>query len=161
MLKKQALVILGIIALDQLTKYIVRSAFYMGQTLVITPFFQFTYITNTGVAFGMFQGANLVFAAFTVVVLTGFFFWYHRNMRVLPKWAGASITLIAAGALGNLVDRILLGHVVDFLEFHWKSHYFPAFNVADSCITIGGIILFVSLVKMEFHRTDKNAPNTL
>jgi signal peptidase II len=160
MLKKQGLVILGIVILDQLVKYIVRSELYIGQTIVILPFFQLTHITNTGVAFGMFQGANLLFAAFTVVVLAGFFFWYYRNKTSLPRWIGVAITLIAAGALGNLVDRVVLGSVVDFLEFHWGNNFFPAFNIADSCITVGGVILFLSLIRLEF-RKDKHAPNTL
>jgi signal peptidase II len=152
--KRQLSIILAFILFDQLVKYAVRMYLFVGQTVVILPFFQLTYITNTGVAFGMFQGANLIFTIFTILVLSGFILWYTRHKSAMSGWLDWAVTLIMAGAFGNLVDRLILGHVVDFIEFHWAGHYFPAFNVADSCITIGGIMLFISFVKTEKHVSD-------
>jgi len=150
-MKKQFSIILAIVFVDQVVKYLVRSLMFVGQTNVILPFFQITYIINTGVAFGMFQGSNLIFTIFTVLVLAAFVFWYSRNRAAMTAWLNWAVILIISGALGNLVDRLLLGHVVDFFEFHWAGHYFPAFNVADSCITVGGAMLLIAFVKMEKH----------
>jgi signal peptidase II len=150
-MKKQLGIILAIILIDQLVKYAVRMLLFVGQTVVILPFFQLTHITNTGVAFGMFQGANLVFTIFTILILSGFIFWYSKNKGAMSGWLNWAVILIIAGALGNLIDRLVLGHVVDFLEFHWAGHYFPAFNMADSCISVGGVMLLIAFIRMEKH----------
>ena len=146
-MKKQFSIILAAVFIDQLVKYAVRSVMFTGQTIAIFPFFQLTYITNTGVAFGMFQGANLIFSIFTIIiVLSGFIFWYSRNKSAMSGWLNWAVILIIAGAFGNLIDRIFRGHVVDFLDFSIGSYHWPAFNAADSCITIGGIILLITLL---------------
>ncbi len=133
-----------LVAIDQLTKYLVRAQFALGESLPLLPFFQLTYVTNTGAAFGMFgsaQKANVFFIIFTVAVLVGSAVWYMRQRALLPRPAHAALLLITAGALGNLIDRVALGFVTDFLDVYAGSVHWPAFNVADSCLTVGGILL--------------------
>jgi signal peptidase II len=140
---KPAVVWFLLVFLDQLTKYVVRSRFSLGETAGLTSFFQLTYLTNSGIAFSMFQGSNIVFAIFTVLVLAGFTAWYLINARGLSFVARAAFVLVAAGAFGNLIDRVLFGHVTDFLDFYAGNYHWPSFNVADSCISTGGTLLFI------------------
>lgn len=150
--KNEIILVSILLFLDQLTKYLIMSKFILGQTVVLLPFFQLTYITNTGVSFGMFSGGNKLFALFTAVVLAGFIFWYIKNKATLTRWLKLALIMIISGAAGNLIDRIVHGAVIDFLEFHYKNHYFPVFNIADSCISAGGVILFISVLHSEFKR---------
>ncbi|MBN1622200.1 MAG: signal peptidase II [Endomicrobiales bacterium] len=149
MQKKHLNYILLIILADQITKYLVRTNLFLGQSIPITPFFRLTYITNTGIAFGLFRGANIFFIVLAIVILTVFYFWIKKNKDVLSDWMKISFALIFAGAIGNLIDRIVRGSVIDFLDFHIRQYSWPAFNVADSCITIGGVILFFSVLKLK------------
>ena len=149
--KKYINLILFLVLLDQFTKYLVRKNLILGQTVFVNSFFNISYITNTGIAFGMFKNANAFFAVFTVVFLILFAVYFKKNKDNLSTIIKTAFMLIFAGALGNLVDRLTQGHVIDFLDFHIKDYYWPSFNVADSCISIGGVILFLSLLK-----SDKN-----
>ncbi|MFH1367725.1 MAG: signal peptidase II [Elusimicrobiota bacterium] len=153
--KKELMLVLALLFLDQVTKYIIRMKFFPCETHVVLPFFQLTYVTNTGISFGLFQGGNAVFTVLTALVLAGFIFWYVRNKPKLTAWLRWSVILIVSGASGNLIDRIFHGRVIDFLEFHIGTHYWPAFNVADSCISVGGVILFLSVLKSEFFKKAK------
>lgn len=139
--------ILLLVAFDQAAKYLVRSNMYLGESIPVAPFLSLTYLTNTGIAFSMFQGANAVFALFTLAVLVFFFLWYRKNKNILPKILSAAFVLISAGALGNLIDRLFLGHVTDFIDVSFGSYHWPAFNVADSCISIGAVLLFIAILK--------------
>jgi signal peptidase II len=145
-MKKYVNLILFLVLLDQFTKYLVRKNLILGQTVFVNSFFNISYITNTGIAFGMFKNANLFFAVFTVVFLVMFAVYFYKNKERLSIPLKTAFMLLIAGASGNLIDRLTNGHVIDFLEFHIKNHYWPSFNVADSCISVGGVILFLSLV---------------
>jgi signal peptidase II len=136
-----------LVALDQMTKYIVRTRLALGESVEITFFFRLNHAVNSGVAFSMFQGANRFFAVFSILVLAGIFFWYRKNRSFLSAGVKLSLLLIVAGAVGNLIDRIVHGHVVDFLLFGIGSYQWPSFNVADSCITVGGLILFYNILR--------------
>lgn len=134
---------------DQWTKTWVQNHFHWGETWALWPqVFALTYVRNMGAAFGMFQRATPPFReAFFIVLpllaLAALFFLIFRleENRKIPAFA---LSLIVAGAIGNLIDRIRLGYVVDFLDFHWKEVYhWPAFNVADSCIVVGVILMFI------------------
>ena len=145
---KFSLVIVCIILADQLTKAVIQSNFFYGESIsVIDGLFSITYVRNTGGAFGLFAGANkgireLLFLLFPVLACLWLLWllWVNRNKQVL---GGAAYSLIFAGAVGNLIDRFSYGYVVDFLDFYWSGSHFPAFNVADSAISVGAFLLFL------------------
>jgi signal peptidase II len=135
----------AVIVLDQLTKAMIVAAFQLGEARRVTSFFDIVRAHNRGAAFSFlndasgwqrwfFVGLGLVAAVFIVWLLAR-----HGGQRMF-SWA---LALILGGALGNVIDRVLHGHVIDFIQVHWKSHYFPSFNVADSAITIGAALLIV------------------
>jgi signal peptidase II len=157
-LKKTALLLIIaviIVALDQFTKWLVVSNLEPGETWVpwvwLTPYARIVHWWNTGVAFGMLQGMNLVFIILACVVSIGIIF-YFTQVPAEDKWLRAALTLELGGAVGNLVDRIRYGHVVDFVSVG----DFPVFNVADSCITIGVFVLLIG-VWLQERRQKRNA----
>ena len=141
----------AIIIGDQVTKALVQQHFYLGETIAIIPeFFHFTYVRNPGAAFGMFgHSADWIRIPlfFGVPVIACFWLtwliWTTRNVKKLQCLA---YSLILAGAIGNLIDRFSMNYVVDFLDFFWKTHHFPAFNIADSSITIAAFILIYETI---------------
>lgn len=136
----------AIIIGDQATKALVQQNFYLGETVpVIEGLFHFTYVRNPGAAFGMFgHSADWIRIPlfFGVPVIACFWLayliWTTRNVNKLQC---LMFSLIFAGAVGNLIDRFSMNYVVDFLDFFWQTHHFPAFNIADSAITIGAFLL--------------------
>jgi len=141
-----------IILVDQFTKGVVQDSFYLGESkTIIEGLFNLTYVKNKGAAFGM--GASApdwirailflylpVAACFYLLYLV----WVSRNQKNwIPCWAYG---LIFAGAVGNLIDRFMLDYVVDFLDFYIKDSHFPAFNVADSAISIAAGLLIIDLI---------------
>jgi signal peptidase II len=142
-----------VIVLDQLTKLWVVDHFILYESIEVIPgFFNLTYLTNTGAAFGILAGhpswwRQFFFIGVAIVALAAIFF-LHRKIRAESRWYTVSLALIAGGAVGNLIDRVRLGSVVDFLDLYLSTHHWPAFNVADSAITVGvGIFLIVNLLK--------------
>jgi signal peptidase II len=137
----------GVVALDQLAKAAMIAALHPGEQRVITDFFSLVLAFNTGVAFSLFRDAGAwpryLFSA--VAIAAGVLIvWLLR--RGGDRWYCAGLALILGGALGNLWDRVTLGHVVDFLLFHWRNWYYPAFNVADSAITLGAALLILDSI---------------
>lgn len=133
---------LGILALDQVTKVVVERAFDFGETLPILPFFSLTYVRNQGAAWGMFQGAQYALAAFAAIaIVLCIFFW--RKLFGASPWTYPLGGLLFAGIVGNLIDRVRLGYVVDFLDFHWGNAHFPCFNVADSAICVAVFLIIL------------------
>ena len=137
-----------VVVVDQLTKVWVTTRFSLYESQEIIPdFFNLTYIINRGAAFGFLNGAHGQWRHifFIAVAIAALFFLViaFKQVKEASKLLGLSICLIAGGAVGNLVDRVRLGHVVDFLDFYVKGHHWPAFNVADSAITVG-VTLFVA-----------------
>lgn len=126
--------------LDQFTKWIIRTRFLPGETrAVIGDFFYLTYNQNSGMAFGMMQGYSNVIAVFSVVAIGLLIYLAHRWQKEKSATKGIliSLSLVIGGAAGNLVDRIALTGVVDFLDFGLGQYRWPAFNVADICISVG------------------------
>ena len=132
-----------IIVLDQLTKVYFNTSFQYGERVNILPFFDFTLVFNRGAAFSflaseegwqrwLFTGLGVVAA---VVIV-----WMLRRTHGQPRFSLA-LTLILGGAIGNVIDRVVYGHVVDFLLFYWNDWQFPAFNLADVGITCGAVLL--------------------
>ncbi len=135
----------GVVALDQLTKHAVLAVFHPDETLpraitVVPGFFDLVYVRNTGIAFGLFAGNNLLWLA-VAAVFVAFAVAIGRRLDWAPLGTNGVAALIVAGALGNLADRAFRGSVVDFLDFHWGVHHWPAFNVADSAITVAVTVL--------------------
>ncbi len=129
----------GVVALDQATKAWVLAVFQPGESMVVTPFFNLVLLFNTGASFSFLADAGGWQRWFFVVLAVAISAWL---LTLLRRHAGellmaSALTLILGGAVGNVIDRIRIGAVTDFLHFHWNEYYFPAFNVADSCITIG------------------------
>ncbi len=136
----------AVVALDRVTKAAVEARFEYGERLqVVEGFFDLVLVYNTGAAFsfladaGGWQRAFFIAVAVAASALILFLLRRHAGER----WFALGLALILGGALGNLYDRVVLGHVVDFLLFHWRGWHYPAFNVADSAITIGAVILVV------------------
>jgi signal peptidase II len=133
-----------VVALDQLTKLWVQAAIAPYKIVPVLPVFNLTLVFNPGAAFSFLSDAGgwqrylfIALAAFVVVVLV---VWLHRLPRG-DRMLALGLALVIGGALGNLIDRMWLGHVVDFLDFHWQGWHWPAFNIADSAITIGVALL--------------------
>jgi signal peptidase II len=137
----------AIALLDQVTKYQVCLRFYPGESLPVIPgFFNLAYVRNTGAAWGMLGGLNGWLAAFSVVILLGIIF-FRRSFLSDVLIHRLALGLMIGGILGNLVDRLRLQYVVDFLDFYWDVHHFPAFNVADAAICVGvGLYVLSSFV---------------
>lgn len=143
------------IILDQITKFLVDINMALHQSIEIIPnFFNLTYIRNTGAAFGFLAGDRSVgrFIFFTLFsfLAIGCLIYLLKNLRPGQKMAILSLSLILGGAIGNLIDRLRQGEVIDFLDLHWYDWHWPAFNVADSSITIGVILLFYQILRKKF-----------
>ena len=141
---------LVVILLDQSTKQVADSLLTLYESVYVLPFFDLTLLYNKGAAFSFLsdQGGwqRWFFTILAIVVTTVLIVWLWR-LKQEEKWIAVSLSLIIGGAVGNVIDRILFGHVIDFLHFHYQEHYWPAFNVADSAITVGvAIMLFDALV---------------
>jgi signal peptidase II len=147
---KQLLTLLSIALLvfvfDQLTKIWIVNHFIYGASEPVTSFFNLVRVHNFGAAFSFLNNEGgwqrwgfSVFAAFVSLVIL---IWITR-LSPEQKLEGLALALILGGALGNLYDRIALGYVVDFLDFHWSGRHFPAFNIADSAITVGAVLILI------------------
>jgi signal peptidase II len=133
------------IVLDQLTKWwIVADVMNPMRILEIAPFFNVVLVMNRGASFGLLGGggdwAPWALVALAAVIVTGLGIWLARTPS---RWIGAAVGLVIGGAIGNVIDRLRLGAVIDFLDFHAGDLHWPAFNLADSAITVGVAILLV------------------
>lgn len=142
-----AIFIIGLV-LDYFTKiWAVDTLKGKADITVIEGFFDLSYLENRGAAFGIFQGRAYLLAAVTLVIIGILLFNYYKAKK--KTWLlTVSTGLILTGAVGNLIDRVRFGFVVDFISWHWKDvYYFPSFNVADICITIGTGLLVIYILK--------------
>jgi len=144
-----------VIVLDQLSKAWIISHFAFGETYTVLSVFNLVLAHNTGAAFSFLNDAGgmqrWLFSIIAIVASA----WI---IRLLSKHSGQvlfalALSMILGGALGNLIDRLSYGYVVDFLSFHWDEHYFPAFNLADSAITCGAFLLILDSFKEKKHGT--------
>lgn len=163
-----SLMMSALIIIDQLTKGAIQQSFAYGETKpIIDGFFSLAHVHNTGAAFGFGADGGLIFRQIFFlalpVVFCGWIFYMLVKTLKGPYYMSLAYALILAGAIGNLIDRFTLGYVVDFLMFYWKdeSRHFPAFNVADSCITIAGFLLVIDFfiqLKKKKESTDAADP---
>lgn len=144
-----------VIVLDQLTKLWIISHFAYGEKLYVLSVFDLVLAHNTGAAFSFLADAGGIqrwLFTFIAVAASIWIVWLLRRHSDQKVFALA-LSLILGGALGNLIDRVAYGYVVDFLSFHWEEHYFPAFNVADSAITCGAFLLIYDSLREARHGT--------
>ena len=149
--------VVNLLLVDQIAK--AAACYYLKNEppcVVIENVFQFAYVENRGCAWGLFQGQVWPLAVFGVVALM-FLVWKRRAVFPPGAWGTFAEILLYAGILGNLVDRLYLGYVIDMLDFHWGPHHFPCFNIADFFITIsaGVLILLSFLAPKSEARADK------
>jgi signal peptidase II len=141
-----------VLVLDQVTKFWVHETMALYQSIEIIPnFVHITYLRNTGAAFGFLAGGRstlrMVFFILVSAVAIGCISYLLKTLRPRQKTLIVSLSLILGGAIGNLVDRLRMGEVIDFIDLHWYHIHWPAFNVADSAISIGVILLFIQLMR--------------
>jgi len=149
---KLSLMMATLVLIDQFSKVMIEQYYLLGEsTPIIKGFFSFTYVRNTGAAFGFGAQAHdsiRKFLFLLIPVLVCFYLvyliWKTRKGDVLLSLA---YSLILAGAIGNLIDRFWLGYVVDFFHFYFRDYHYPAFNVADSCVTVGAAFLIFDFFK--------------
>ncbi|HOI17451.1 MAG TPA: signal peptidase II [Geobacteraceae bacterium] len=145
-------VALPVIILDQATKlFIVRTLEFHGTITVVENFFEIIHTRNQGAAFGFLRDSaiRLPFLITVSIVAALVVLAVFRKLRPDQKLTAWGLALVFAGAVGNLIDRVRLGEVIDFLNVHWYEHFWPAFNVADSAICVGVGLLAVDMILEE------------
>ncbi|MEZ4598245.1 MAG: signal peptidase II [Syntrophotaleaceae bacterium] len=141
-----------VVLLDQITKIHIDRTFALYESLPVVPnFFAITYLRNKGAAFGILADSSVRVPFFIIVSLLAIaaIFWYFRQLQPGQTGQQVGLSLILGGAVGNLIDRIRLGEVIDFLDVHWYQYHWPAFNVADSAICVGVGLLLLCMWREE------------
>lgn len=154
--------LLFVVVLDQLTKVWTVKCFALYESMEIIPgFFSLTYLTNKGAAFGFLAGVDAAWRHYFFLILVSIALvlllvaWFR--MRNDHRFYGPALALIAGGAIGNVIDRVRLGAVVDFLDFYVAGHHWPAFNVADSAIVVGVALFLLTNVLEERQKKEISA----
>ncbi len=137
------LVSISVLILDYFTKLVVVNNLNFHSTIKILPFLDIVYVKNTGIAFGMFRGiGNNIFIAISIIAIVVLFILILKDTR-----NGFALSLLLGGACGNLLDRITRGYVVDFIDVYAGKYHWPVFNIADSSLTIGVILLIIGQLR--------------
>jgi signal peptidase II len=153
--------ILLVILFDQIAKLIVVATVPLFQSVTVIPnLVDITYVRNTGLAYGImndwdFAYKPLITGALAVAALGGILL-YAQRMPAEERWSRVGLSLILAGAIGNILDRVRLGYVIDYVDVYWRGWHFWAFNVADAAISAGAVFVFAEILKGFFH-----APRTV
>ena len=142
---KKFLILVFLIFLDLFIKNLVFNSIYLNNFIPITSFFDLAHIHNYGISFGLFSGfiTSWIIVVISSLITLFIFYLYFQSNNILEKWAYFAII---AGALSNIIDRGINGYVLDYLYFHYKEFYWPAFNFADIYITVGILILIIQLL---------------
>jgi len=155
-----AIIAAVVVVVDQLSKAWVLQRWplpYSGELAIIPGWLELTYIQNTGVAFGLFQGVPQLFTITSLIIVVGAIWFYLRNAPVGDRWLGVCLGLIVGGALGNVIDRIRLGFVVDFIKTF--DGRFAVFNLADACISVGVVLMALLLMWSERAEASTSLPD--
>jgi signal peptidase II len=158
-----ASVAVAAVAADQATKAWIASSMHLHQSIELLSWFSLTYVRNTGAAFSMFadnsSAFRIPFFVVTAVVAAVALGYFVRHTPARQRTALVACGLVLGGAIGNLIDRVAYGEVIDFADAHWNGMHWPAFNVADACISVGVGLL---LLRGVFVRDDREseAPRT-
>ena len=152
-----------VVVLDLGSKFVASAYLVYGQPVEVLPVFNLTLLHNTGAAFSFLAEhagwQRWLFAAIAIGVSIGLTVWLTR-LKAHERLSAIAIVLVIGGALGNLYDRLVHGYVVDFLSFHWQDYYFPAFNLADTAITLGAMgLILASLRDDRRNTTQKETPH--
>ena len=139
-----------VIVLDQITKQLSTAYLNYAEPVAVMPLFNLTLVHNTGAAFSFLAQAGgwqrWFFALIAVAVSTGILYWL-RKLEPEKRWEAVGLSLVLGGAVGNLIDRVLYGYVVDFLDFYYGTAHYPAFNVADIAISAGAAVLIIDALR--------------
>jgi len=140
-----------VVIFDQITKFIILGNLAMYETICVIPnFFNIVHVHNTGGAFGIFADSNIILRKilflFIASVATVFVFYLYNKVPIGYKYLSLGFALVFGGAIGNIIDRVRMGEVVDFLDFYIGSYHWPAFNIADSAISIGITIFVIHVI---------------
>lgn len=162
-----------LVAIDQFTKYCFKELYLKsGNTIIIENFFTLTYTVNTGAAWSFLSGvswAQAFFKILTSISLVLFSLFYVYAVKKRYKWLNFSLVLVIAGTIGNFIDRLAFNGVIDFLSFTFWGWNFPVFNFADSCLTVGVVMLIVhyfffdkdAIFKKRVSKNDKDETTVL
>jgi len=149
-MKRYFVIALVVVLLDQLTKLWVLNSFETFEIVTVLPVFNLTLMFNEGAAFSFLADAGgwqrYIFVSISAVMSIVFVIWLSR-VKSHERWLATGLAFLLGGAVGNLIDRVWLGKVIDFLQWHWHDAYFPAFNLADAAITLGVILLLIDSFK--------------
>ncbi len=136
-----------VVILDQITKQVFWRSFEFGlSTDVIDGIFRITLVRNAGAAFGVFEGGRIFFMVASVIAIV-FLLYVGYRLPAVDRYKRLLLGLILGGAVGNLIDRVYAGEVIDFLEIGIAGHWWPVFNVADIAVTVGAILLLICLLR--------------
>ena len=137
---------LTLVILDQVTKALVINFFNLYDSVVLLPFINLTFVVNYGFAFGLLNNPSLNQILVSLVILAIIIYFLYLLIKTQDKIFQLTLTLILAGALGNFIDRIFRGFVIDFIDIYIGKYHWPAFNIADSCITVGFVVLMINIL---------------
>jgi signal peptidase II len=137
---------LTLVILDQFTKALVINFFNLYDSVALLPMINLTFVVNYGFAFGLLNNPSLNQILVSLVILAIIIYFLYLLIKTQDKIFQLTLTLILAGALGNFVDRIFRGFVIDFIDIYIGKYHWPAFNIADSCITVGFVVLMINIL---------------
>ena len=137
---------LTLVILDQITKALVINFIDLYDSVVLLPIVNLTFVVNYGFAFGLLNNPSLNQILVSLVILAIIIYFLYLLIKTQDKIFQLTLTLILAGALGNFVDRIFRGFVIDFIDIYIGKYHWPAFNIADSCITVGFVVLMINIL---------------
>ena len=135
-----------LVILDQVTKSLVINFFDLYESVTVFPLVNLTFVVNYGFAFGILNNPSLNQILVSLVILLIIAYFLYLLIKTQDKIFQFTLTLILAGALGNFIDRIFRGFVIDFIDIYIGKYHWPAFNIADSCITLGFIVLMINIL---------------
>ena len=137
---------LTLVILDQVTKVLVINFFNLYDSVALLPIINLTFVVNYGFAFGLLNNPSLNQLLVSLVILAIILYFLYLLIKTQDKVFQLTLTLILAGALGNFIDRIFRGFVIDFIDIYIGKYHWPAFNIADSCITVGFVVLMINIL---------------
>lgn len=137
---------LTLVILDQITKALVINFFNLYDSVALLPMINLTFVVNYGFAFGLLNNPSLNQILVSLVILAIIIYFLYLLIKTQDKIFQLTLTLILAGALGNFIDRIFRGFVIDFIDIYIGKYHWPAFNIADSCITVGFVVLMINIL---------------
>ena len=140
------LLFLFLVILDQITKALVINFFDLYESVPLLPIVKLTFVVNYGFAFGLLNNPSLNQIVVSIVILLIISYFLYLLIKTQDKVFQFTLTLILSGALGNFLDRIFRGFVIDFIDIYIGGYHWPAFNIADSCITIGFVVLMINIL---------------